>query len=107
MRGRLPSESPESLSEVVETPGELKFAGYVSSRYGSLCIFVVMLVNISWMVLFLVIIIGYYNKCEFTSIDNACFYGDYFIFGSYNANSRVPCACCCRCEVRSSVVRRR
>ena len=48
----------------------------------------IILVSLGWLVIFLVIIIDQYNDCEFKSIDDACFYGDYFIFGDYDTNSK-------------------
>ena len=44
---------------------------------------------LQWLVIFLVLDISYYNKCEFKGIDAACFYGDYFVFGDYQTNSEV------------------
>jgi hypothetical protein len=35
------------------------------------------------------VLFDYYHACEFTGIDNSCFYGDYVVFGSYTVNSEI------------------
>ena len=63
--------------------------GYVSCAYGSVCSALVTAISVLWVVLFILIDFGYYHNCEFTGIDNACFFGDYILFGSYETNSHA------------------
>lgn len=88
--------SPSSMEGSPQGPGpedqvedeSIEMLGYKENLFGQFCAFLVLLVSACWMLIFLVIIIDQYNDCEMESIDDACFYGDYFIFGDYSTNSK-------------------
>lgn len=45
------------------------------------------LISISWLLIFLVIVVDVYLDCQFKGIDNLCNYGSWPIFGSYDTNA--------------------
>lgn len=39
--------------------------------------------------LFILVLYDYYRNCQVSGIDGLCFYGDYYIFGTFDFNSKV------------------
>ncbi len=72
----------------VEVPGEycLKFRGYRSHWLGSACYALCCAVSLQFLALYITILVDFYMGCQVRSIDNLCFYGNHFLFGSYDAN---------------------
>lgn len=63
--------------------------GFIDCLPGRCCAWLVGLISVLFGVIFVTILYGYYNDCQFEGIDNACFYGDYNVFGDYQTNSEV------------------
>eukprot|EP00854_Cymbomonas_tetramitiformis_P005244 gene5244-6377_t len=40
-----------------------------------------------WVAIYLVVLLDRYMGCQFESVDNSCFYGNYFVFGSFDTSS--------------------
>ena len=77
---------------VAELMGEVKdkvMVGYKSHILGQVCLALYTLVTFGWLCIHVVILYGYYANCEFESIDNMCFYGDFRVFGNAKANNKV------------------
>lgn len=47
------------------------------------------LVSASCTALFILVLYDYYRNCQVSGIDGLCFYGDYYIFGTFDFNSKV------------------
>jgi hypothetical protein len=60
---------------------------YHTDLFGTVCYYLVNTISISWVLLFLVLIIDYYYDCELEGIDSLCYYGSYPIFGDYDTNA--------------------
>ena len=58
--------------------------GNVQIGYSLCCLF-----SLSCTALFILVLWDYYSDCQVSGIDGLCFYGDYFIFGTFDFNSRV------------------
>jgi len=52
--------------------------------YSLCCLF-----SLSCTALFILVLWDYYSDCQVSGIDGLCFYGDYFIFGTFDFNSKV------------------
>ena len=59
--------------------------------------------------IFILVLYDYYRNCQVSGIDGLCFYGDYYIFGTFDFNSKVRLgqadaqagrACCVCCISR-------
>jgi len=74
--------------ELAEQP-MLRFTGYRTVLAGELCWWLLMLTSLHWICLFVLVLVDAYWACQMTGIDNTCFYGTYFIFGSYDRNGTV------------------
>jgi len=72
-----------------EATSEVKVQGYKNHLMGTITFGSLWAVSISILVAWLVLFIDYFHKCEWGGIDNLCFFGDYYIFGSYTVNSEV------------------
>lgn len=83
---KLATEPEDETLSPIDTG--LTMLGYKENIFGQICSLLIILVSLGWLIIFLVIIIDQYNNCEFKSIDDACFFGDYFIFGDYDTNSK-------------------
>ena len=59
----------------------MKALGYRTAPAGEAAGKAMLLGCVLWLVLGFVVLLDYYNGCQFTGVDNSCFYGDYFIFG--------------------------
>ncbi|KAJ7537387.1 hypothetical protein O6H91_11G004100 [Diphasiastrum complanatum] len=68
---------------------ELQVTGYTGSFFGELCYLLCCFTSLHWLALDVVIIFDYYNKCQVRSVDNLCFYGNYFLLGNYELNGKV------------------
>ena len=62
---------------------------YLQIGYGLCCLF-----SLSCTALFILVLWDYYNNCQVSGIDGLCFYGDYFIFGTFQFNSEVSRTAC-------------
>lgn len=74
--------------EITEEP-LLQFTGYRTVFFGEVCWCLCILMSLQWIAIYLMVLLDTYDKCQVTGIDNLCFYGTYFIFGSYNRNGTV------------------
>ena len=72
----------------VEVGGDysLRFRGYRAHWLGTLCYAACCGVSLQFLALYVTILVDYYAGCQVRSIDNLCFYGTHFLFGSYDAN---------------------
>ena len=52
--------------------------------YSLCCLF-----SLSCTAVFILVLWDYYRNCQVSGIDGLCFYGDYFIFGTFEFNSEV------------------
>lgn len=52
--------------------------------YSLCCLF-----SLSCTALFILVLWDYYSDCQVSGIDGLCFYGDCFIFGTFDFNSKV------------------
>ena len=82
------SETDEHRVEVAADE-LLKFLPYRTSPVGMLCYALCCAVSLQFVALYIVILVDYYAACQLRSIDNLCFYGTYFLFGSYDVNGTV------------------
>ena len=57
------------------------------NTFGTLCYYLMNLISMSWIFIFLVIIVDVYLDCQFEGIDNLCNYGTWPIFGDYDTNA--------------------
>lgn len=72
--------SEEQEKSIVQKP-------FKQTVFGSFCLLLIQLISVVWAINFLVIDADYYWGCEFTGMDNMCFYGSYPIFGDYDLQS--------------------
>jgi hypothetical protein len=56
--------------------------------FGKFCLFLIQLNSVVFVINFIVINIDYYWMCQFTGIDNMCFYGSYPLLGGYDMQSK-------------------
>jgi len=56
---------------------ELEMQGFVDCAFGRVCAWLVIGMGLLWSVIFLTILFGYYNGCQFTGIDNAFYTASY------------------------------
>lgn len=73
----------------VEGQAELRFTGYKTTVFGEWCYLLCCLVSLHWMAIFVLILVDTYNGCQVGGIDNLCFFGNNFIFGTYELNGKV------------------
>jgi hypothetical protein len=67
----------------------LRFTGYRRVLAGELCWWLLILTSLHWIGIYVLVLVDAYWACQMTGIDNTCFYGTYFIFGSYDRNGTV------------------
>jgi len=80
----------QSVIEVAEPEVPmLRFTGYRTVLAGEFCWWLLIVTSLHWIGLFVLVLVDEYWDCQMTSIDNTCFYGTYFIFGSYDRNGTV------------------
>ncbi len=79
----------EEIRLSLEGESEIQFTGYTRSYFGEFCYLLCCLVSLHWIALYIVILVDTYNNCEVGSIDNLCFFGNHFIFGTYELNGKV------------------
>jgi magnesium-transporting ATPase (P-type) len=72
-----------------ESTDGLVMLGYRDSLLGTLFLCSLWSVSAIWGLAFLMMMVDQYWDCEYTGIDNTCFYGRYPIFGSYDVNETV------------------
>ncbi|BBN18845.1 hypothetical protein MPTK1_8g05990 [Marchantia polymorpha subsp. ruderalis] len=73
----------------VEGQAELRFTGYKTTVFGEWCYLLCCLVSLHWMAIFVLILVDTYNGCQVGGIDNLCFFGNNFIFGTYELNGKI------------------
>ncbi|KAH9540758.1 hypothetical protein CY35_14G023000 [Sphagnum magellanicum] len=79
----------EEIRLSLEGESEIQFTGYTRSYFGEFCYLLCCLVSLHWIALYILILVDTYNNCEVGSIDNLCFFGNHFIFGTYELNGKV------------------
>lgn len=80
----------ESVIDVQELDEPIvRFTGYRTVIFGEICCWLLILTSILWIIIYLLVLLDAYESCQLTSMDNLCFFGTYFIFGSYELNGRV------------------
>ncbi|KAL3158258.1 hypothetical protein ABBQ38_010509 [Trebouxia sp. C0009 RCD-2024] len=67
----------------------LLVTGYRRSIFGLIGYSLCCLVSASCTALFVLVLYDYYRNCQVSGIDGLCFYGDYYIFGSFDFNSKI------------------
>ncbi|BBN19120.1 hypothetical protein MPTK1_8g08050 [Marchantia polymorpha subsp. ruderalis] len=82
-------EKSEEVRLPLEEQRNLVFTGYKQTMFGTYCWSLAILTSVHWMALWMVLLLDTYNKCQVRGVDNLCFYGNYFIFGTYNFNGVV------------------
>jgi hypothetical protein len=80
------SETQEHTAVDVATGPPLQFRPLRAHPAGRLCYALCCAVSLQIIALYLLFLIDYYNGCQLSGIDNLCFYGNHFLFGSYMAN---------------------
>ena len=60
---------------------------YQADVFGTACYCMVNVISVSWLLLFLILIIDFYFDCELEGIDSLCYYGSYPVFGNYDTNA--------------------
>jgi hypothetical protein len=78
----------EEIRLSLEGESEIQFTGYTRSYFGEFCYLLCCLVSLHWIALYILILVDTYNNCEVGSIDNLCFFGNHFIFGTYELNGK-------------------
>lgn len=68
---------------------DLMTQGYKDHVFGTITYVSLWAFSLSWLLLWLIIYIDYYNLCQWGGVDNLCFYGNKVIFGSYDVDSTV------------------
>lgn len=68
---------------------EIRFTGYKRTLFGEYCWSLACLTSVHWIALWLVLLADTYSGCQVKGIDSLCFYGNYFIFGTYEFNATV------------------
>ena len=85
--------STELKIEVEEAESDLepilRFTGYHRVVAGEICWWLLILTSLQWICIYVVVLVDTYYSCQLTGIDNLCFFGTYFIFGSYDRNGTV------------------
>lgn len=92
VHGKRSITAPKSGQNVIQVEADepvLRFKGYRTVLAGEFCWWLLILTSLHWIALFVLILVDFYWKCQLTSIDNTCFYGTYFVFGSYDRNGEV------------------
>jgi magnesium-transporting ATPase (P-type) len=69
--------------------------GYEQSTLGKVCMACVQALTATILSLYVLFLYGYYANCEFKSIDNLCFFGDYGVWGDFDTNSEAFFALWC------------
>lgn len=69
-----------SMDDILQIP-------YHTDLFGTACYCIVNIISVSWVLIYLVIIIDFYYDCEVGGIDALCYYGSYPIFGDYDTNA--------------------
>eukprot|EP00045_Choanoeca_perplexa_P013939 m.160633 g.160633 ORF g.160633 m.160633 type:complete len:1284 (-) comp16506_c0_seq1:50-3901(-) len=87
----------EKQSLLVENDGDNDIAtGHVSlllaqglktTRWGTISLYLFHSITVLMTITYLTLVIGYYSNCQLHSVDSLCFFGDYRVFGSFNANA--------------------
>ncbi len=67
----------------------VQFTGYKSVLFGEICYGLCLLISLNLFCIYLLVLLDTYNKCQVKGIDNLCFFGNYFIFGTYRRNGTV------------------
>ena len=73
-------EDTVHVSDIVQRP-------YCKNTFGTVCHILWTVISVSWVLMYLVIIVDYYIDCQIKGIDNLCYYGTYPIFGDYRTSS--------------------
>ncbi|DBA79897.1 hypothetical protein WJX77_006514 [Trebouxia sp. C0004] len=66
----------------------LHVTGYKDSIAGLIGYSLCCLFSLSCTALFILVLWDYYSDCQVSGIDGLCFYGDYFIFDTFDFNSK-------------------
>lgn len=82
----LPEEDTEAKYASTD-PGSILQIPYKVDTFGTICYYLVNLISISWLLIFLVIIVDVYLDCQFRGVDCLCNYGSWPIFGNYDTSA--------------------
>jgi predicted P-type ATPase len=69
------------------SPSSILQIPFKSDTFGSICYSLVNLISISWLLIFLVIIVDVYLDCQFRGVDCLCNYGSWPILGDYDTSA--------------------
>ena len=67
----------------------LQFRPLRTSWFGRACYWLCCAVSAQFLALYVIFLVDFYNRCQVGSIDNLCFSGDHFMFGSYMTNGQT------------------
>jgi predicted P-type ATPase len=82
----LAEEDAESKYESISSSSILQIP-YKVDTFGTVCYCLINLISISWLLIFLVIIVDVYLHCQFRGVDCLCNYGSWPILGSYDSSA--------------------
>lgn len=78
----------DSDVDPMSTPAEdILQIPYLADVFGTACYYMINVISVSWLLLFFILIIDFYNDCELEGIDSLCYYGSYPLFGNYDTNA--------------------
>ena len=82
----LPEEDAERVYDSTPSSSILQIP-YKVDTFGTICYSLVNLISLSWLLIFLVIIVDVYLHCQFRGVDCLCNYGSWPIFGNYDTSA--------------------
>lgn len=94
----LPEENPEAKYDSTDPTSILQIP-YKVDTFGTICYSLVNLISVSWLLIFLVIIVDVYLDCQFRGVDCLCNYGSWPIFGNYDTSAEYFFATWCLSSV--------
>lgn len=68
---------------------QMRALGYRTAPVGTAASKAMALGCALWLGVAFIVLLDYYDGCQFTGVDNLCFYGDYLIFGGWTTNSEL------------------
>ncbi|KAL3676686.1 hypothetical protein R1sor_026634 [Riccia sorocarpa] len=87
--GRDRNVNGEDYRVSVEDEEEIHLTGHRPTIFGEWCYLLCCLTSLHWIAIFILILVDTYNGCQVGGIDNLCFFGNNFIFGTYELNGKV------------------
>lgn len=83
------SETQEATAVEINSDELLQFRPLRTSWFGRACYWLCCAVSAQFLALYVIFLVDFYNRCQVGSIDNLCFSGDHFLFGSYMTNGQT------------------